>query len=92
MAARACVVGGGTWLFSQPQPGTDTLVDLAGLGWVALEADAAGLTIAATCRIAEIAAFQGAAEWRAMPLFQECCQSFLASFKIWNAATVGGIW
>src|SRR5690606_13531251 len=24
------------------------------------------------------------------PLIQQCCRSFLASFKIWNAATVGG--
>ena len=30
------------------------------------------------------------AEWTAAPLFRECCRSFLASFKIWNEATVGG--
>ena len=28
--------------------------------------------------------------WTAAPLFQMCCRSFLASFKIWNEATVGG--
>ena len=29
-------------------------------------------------------------EWTAAPLFRQCCRSFLASFKIWNEATVGG--
>jgi CO/xanthine dehydrogenase FAD-binding subunit len=83
-------LAGGTWLFSEPQVATDTLVDLGGLGWTPLEANADGLTIAATCRIAEIAHYAGPAEWRAIPLFRQCCDSFLASFKIWNAATIGG--
>lgn len=83
-------LAGGTWLFSQPQLRTDTLVDLAGLAWPALTADEDGLTIGATCRIAELTRFAGRPDWRAMPLFQQCCDSFLASFKIWNAATVGG--
>ena len=26
-------LGGGTWLFSEPQPALDTLVDLDGFGW-----------------------------------------------------------
>lgn len=83
-------LAGGTWLFSEPQVAIDTLVDLGGLGWRPLEANADGLTIAATCRIAEIAHYAGPAEWRAIPLFRQCCDSFLASFKIWNAATIGG--
>ena len=29
-------LGGGTWLFSEPQVSTDTLVDLQQLGWPAL--------------------------------------------------------
>jgi CO/xanthine dehydrogenase FAD-binding subunit len=29
-------------------------------------------------------------DWTAAPLFRRCCRSFLASFKIWNEATVGG--
>ena len=29
-------------------------------------------------------------EWTAAPLIGQCCRAFLASFKIWNAATVGG--
>ena len=32
----------------------------------------------------------GAAQWKAAPLFRQCCRSLLASFKIWNEATVGG--
>jgi CO/xanthine dehydrogenase FAD-binding subunit len=83
-------LAGGTWLFSEPQVATDTLIDLEQLQWPALTASAAGLEIAATCRIAELYRFTGPAEWRALPLLRECCEAFLASFKIWNAATVGG--
>jgi CO/xanthine dehydrogenase FAD-binding subunit len=83
-------LAGGTWLFSEPQPAIDTLIDLQGLGWPALEAAPAGLNIAATCPIAELYRFVAPAEWTAAPLLHECCNAFLASFKIWNAATVGG--
>jgi CO/xanthine dehydrogenase FAD-binding subunit len=83
-------LAGGTWLFSEPQVATDTLIDLEDLHWPPLEPSAAGLDIAATCRIAELYGFAGPAEWHATPLFRECCNAFLASFKIWNAATVGG--
>jgi CO/xanthine dehydrogenase FAD-binding subunit len=87
-------LAGGTWLFSEPQPKTDTLIDLAGLGWPSIEATAEGLTIAATCRIAEIAHCQpptvAQGRWNAFPLLNMCCNAFLASFKIWNAATIGG--
>jgi CO/xanthine dehydrogenase FAD-binding subunit len=83
-------LAGGTWLFSEPQPATDTLIDLEQMGWTPLEASPAGLDIAATCRIADLYRFSGPAEWRATPLLRECCNAFLASFKIWNAATVGG--
>jgi CO/xanthine dehydrogenase FAD-binding subunit len=83
-------LAGGTWLFSEPQWTTNTLIDLDQLGWPALKASPAGLEIAATCRIAELHRFDGPAEWTAAPLLRQCCDSFLASFKIWNAATVGG--
>jgi CO/xanthine dehydrogenase FAD-binding subunit len=83
-------LGGGTWLFSEPQVAIDTLIDLEALGWRALEAASDGLTIGATCRIAELYRFEGPAEWAALPLLHQCCNAFLASFKIWNAATVGG--
>jgi len=83
-------LAGGTWLFSEPQPAVDTLIDLERLGWPALEATAAGLDIAATCRIAELYHFAAPKEWIAAPLIRTCCEGLLASFKIWNAATVGG--
>jgi len=83
-------LAGGTWLFSEPQVTTDTLIDLDQLRWPALQASPAGLDIAATCRIADLYRFAGPVEWRATPLFRACCNAFLASFKIWNAATVGG--
>jgi CO/xanthine dehydrogenase FAD-binding subunit len=83
-------LGGGTWLFSEPQVTTDTLVDLEQLGWPPLTATDAGLEIAATCRIVELHDFKGPPEWQAVPLFGKCIDAFLMSFKIWNAATVGG--
>jgi CO/xanthine dehydrogenase FAD-binding subunit len=83
-------LAGGTWLFSEPQVATDTLIDLDRLGWPPLTATPAGLEIAATCRIADLHAFNGPADWRAVPLFRDCIDAFLMSFKIWNAATVGG--
>ena len=83
-------LAGGTWLFSTPQIATDTLIDLRSLRWPALAASSTGLDIAATCTIAELYGFQPPAEWTAAPLFQLCARAFLASFKIWNAATVGG--
>ena len=36
-------LAGGTWLFSEPQIQTNTLIDLESLGWSALTCDAAGL-------------------------------------------------
>lgn len=83
-------LGGGTWLFSELQPAVHTLIDLHQLNWPALQASDEGLEIAATCRIADLYEFAGPAEWRAQALIKECCDSFLASFKIWNAATIGG--
>jgi len=83
-------LAGGTWLFSEPQLATDTLIDLEGMGWPALTTSRDGLEIAATCRVVELHDFKGQAEWRATRLFGECIDAFLMSFKIWNAATVGG--
>jgi CO/xanthine dehydrogenase FAD-binding subunit len=83
-------LAGGTWLFSTPQLGTDTLIDLESLRWPSLEATAEGLTIGATCTIAELDQFKAPPEWTAAPLLSICCRALLMSFKIWNAATVGG--
>lgn len=83
-------LAGGTWLFSEPQIHTDTLIDLETLGWPALNATEDGLEIAATCKIAELYAFAPPERWIAGALIGECCRSFLSSFKIWNEATIGG--
>jgi len=83
-------LAGGTWLFSEPQPSLNRLIDLAGLGWPALEISDAGLRVGATCTLAQIAAAEFPPAWRAAPLFRQCCRALLGSFKIWNAATVGG--
>ena len=48
-------LAGGTWLFSEPQLATRTLIDLDGLGWAPLTATTDGLEIAATCRVADMA-------------------------------------
>jgi CO/xanthine dehydrogenase FAD-binding subunit len=83
-------LGGGTWLFSEPQVRLKRLIDVAALGWPALRMSPIGLEIAATCTIAELNATVLPVEWIAAPLIDRCCRSFLASFKIWNTATVGG--
>lgn len=83
-------LAGGTWLYSEPQVAVDTLIDLDSLGWAPLTVTQAGLDIAATCRVAELHDFAGPPAWRAVPLFRHCIDAFLMSFKIWNAATVGG--
>lgn len=83
-------LAGGTWLFSEPQPNLQRLIDLAGLAWEPLEITSGGLSIAATCTIANLEEFESPPSWLAGPLIGQCCRSFLASFKIWNMATVGG--
>jgi CO/xanthine dehydrogenase FAD-binding subunit len=83
-------LAGGTWLFSTPQITTHTLIDLEALRWPALKHSSEGLDIAATCTIAELERFQAPASWSAAPLLKLCCHALLMSFKIYNAATVGG--
>jgi CO/xanthine dehydrogenase FAD-binding subunit len=83
-------LAGGTWLFSEPQVHLRRLIDLTDLKWPALAVGEAGLTIAATCTVAQLDAFSCPAEWLAAPLINQCCRAFLASFKIWKTATVGG--
>ncbi len=83
-------VAGGTWQFSEPDPETTGLVDLTGMRWPAWEVGADGLSIGATCTIAELAALPPRDTWRAHPLFAESCRALLASWKVWNVATVGG--
>ena len=83
-------LGGGTWLFSEPQPHLLRLIDIEGFGWPPLTITKEGLEIAATCSIAKLVALAAPADWIAAPLIEQCSRSFLSSFKIWNTATVGG--
>ncbi|MEV6685942.1 FAD binding domain-containing protein [Streptomyces sp. NPDC051130] len=84
-------LGGGTYLFSEPQPHIRRLIDLSRMGWQPLTWQTDGsLDIAATCTIAELSRFGRTLPATAAPLIEQCCRAFLASFKIWNMATVGG--
>jgi CO/xanthine dehydrogenase FAD-binding subunit len=83
-------LAGGTWLFSEPQVHLTRLIDLIDLKWPALTISETGLTIAATCTVAQLDALASPPEWLAAPLINQCCRAFLASFKIWKTATVGG--
>lgn len=83
-------LAGGTWLFSEPQVHLTRLIDLAGLKWPALTITESHLSIAATCTISQLDAFTCPTDWLAAPLISQCCRAFLASFKIWKTATVGG--
>ncbi|GAC51525.1 FAD binding domain-containing protein [Gordonia amicalis] len=85
------LVAGGTWVFSEPQPATTGLIDLSEMGWESVEdLPDGGLRIGATCTIAELVALPPRPGFRAHPLFAQCANALLASFKIWNMATVGG--
>jgi len=90
MRPGAAPLAGGTWLFSEPQWGLRTLVDLTGLGWPPLTVTERGLEIAATCTLAELAAFAAPPRWPGAALFRACCAALAGSFKIWHTATVGG--
>ena len=83
-------LAGGTWLFSEPQLHLRRLLDLHAFGWPPLTVTPDGLRIAATCTIAQLDAFVAPPGWTAAPLFDQCARSLLASFKVWQAATVGG--
>ncbi|MEU5822259.1 FAD binding domain-containing protein [Streptomyces sp. NPDC047803] len=85
-------LGGGTYLFSEPQPHLRRLADLSRLGWEPLTRHGDGsLEISGTCTIAQLSRYgRRSLHAPAAPLFEQCCRAFLASFKIWNMATVGG--
>ncbi|CAN5242518.1 FAD binding domain-containing protein [soil metagenome] len=78
------VIGGGTWLYSEQQPGVTGVVDLLGMPWPPVTRTATHLVIAATCPIAVLR------ELPDSPLFLQCADSLLASWKIQRIATVGG--
>jgi CO/xanthine dehydrogenase FAD-binding subunit len=83
-------LAGGTWLFSEPQPEIRRLVDLTCFRWPPLVAGSAGIEIAATCTLGQLSRYEGPADWPASGLARQCCDALLGSFKVWNAATVGG--
>ncbi|MCS4593873.1 FAD binding domain-containing protein [Brevibacterium sediminis] len=94
-------LAGGTVLLSY---GTDItrgapmrLLDITEAGWEPTIWHATELEIAATCRIADIFAFTSGSNRPAphsvlpgLDLFAPCCDSFVASWKIWNVSTIGG--
>ena len=84
LAPGEIALGGGTWLYSEPQPGVTGLVDLTGMGWDPVIRTADLLTIAATCPVATLRDLPDS------PLFRQCADALLASWKIQNIATVGG--
>jgi CO/xanthine dehydrogenase FAD-binding subunit len=83
-------LAGGTWLFSEPQVHLTRLIDLTDLKWPALTVTESHFSIAATCTVAQLDGFVCPPDWFAAPLINQCCRAFLASFKIWKTATVGG--
>ncbi|MFF3026793.1 FAD binding domain-containing protein [Microbacterium sp. NPDC057944] len=96
-------LAGGTVIYSY---GTDItrgaptrLLDITGAGWAPLAWTPDGdLEIAATCRIAELRALADdplpggipRAQLPGLDVIPPACDSFVASWKIWNVSTVGG--
>ncbi len=86
-------MAGGTWIMSEPQPHTTGFVDLTTLGWPDVEVTDEGLRIGATCTIARLLAWverEAPTAWTSLALARPSADALLASFKIWNTATVGG--
>ncbi len=84
LAPGEAVIGGGTWLYSEPQPQVSGVVDLLGMPWAPVTRTDDSLVIAATCPIAVLRGLPDS------PLFQQCADSLLASWKVQRIATVGG--
>lgn len=95
-------LAGGTVLFSAGSPGAGQeplrrLLDLGSTDWTPVALSAAGIELAATCTIAQLYAFPDsdagrgvAGDWPGVELVRPCCESFVASFKVWTMSTVGG--
>jgi CO/xanthine dehydrogenase FAD-binding subunit len=88
-------LAGGTVLFSYGSTVLKRLLDLGEANWPAITVTDEGIELAATCTVAELYALPQAKEaatreWPGLALIRPCCDSFVASFKIWNMSTVGG--
>src|SRR5579875_63609 len=82
LAPGEAPLAGGTWLYSEPQPHLTGLVDLTTLGWPAwTERPDGGLSIAATCTLAELVRIPDRIG-RASGLLREGVESLLQSFKV----------
>lgn len=88
-------LAGGTVLFSYGSTVLKRLLDLGNAGWAAATVTDDGIELAATCTVAELYALPESAEtahreWPGLALIRPSCDSFVASFKVWNMSTVGG--
>ena len=87
-------LAGGTVLFSYGSQSLRRLLDITAAGWEPVTITEAGLEFAATCTIARLYALARDPllpdHWIAASLFRPACDSFVASFKIWNLSTMGG--
>jgi CO/xanthine dehydrogenase FAD-binding subunit len=91
-------LAGGTWLFSEPQPGINTLVDIQSLGWDEIDLiDSSNLSdkgellaIGATCPLIKLLEHPWLREYTAVEGFQGAINALSASLKVVNMATVGG--
>jgi CO/xanthine dehydrogenase FAD-binding subunit len=87
-------LAGGTVLFSEGSQTLTRLLDLTSAGWTPVTVRADGIEFAATCTIAELHAVPSdpavPPAWTALDLIRPSCDSFVASFKIWNLSTMGG--
>lgn len=98
LAAGEVLLGGGTFLFSEPVPeGVTGLVDLTGMGWEPWAIDGTGLRVAATCTIEQLREGPGGLAGDGVPgpypglaIVRACADALLLSFKVAHSATVGG--
>ncbi|WP_411374339.1 FAD binding domain-containing protein [Arthrobacter sp. MPF02] len=93
-------LAGGTVLFSYgsyafgPEP-LRRLLDLGAAGWTPATVTEDGIELAATCTVAQLYSLPDSPAaagrpWPGLDLVRPCCDSFVASFKVWNTSTVGG--